>query len=376
MSLTPGPRKTPFLFLGNTREYFKIWIVNVFFTLVTLGIYSAWATVRTKRYFYGNTLLNNASFEYLTEPADLLKGRMASAGALLLYVVVTRFAPQTAPIFFAIFALAVPWLVGRGLGLALSNTRYCGLHFGFRGHYLRAFAVFVLLPAIPVAVVVAVALAGAGGGPERFPLLAWVALVAAALSYPCFVARKEKYLAEHASYGDTMFGISLQRQDLYSLHFKAFAGFVLLLLLSGLMAEMLFGTARVAGAATGHLAWETGRIAALAVMCLLGLVALNGYISTIAANLVLNHTQLAGGRLMSTTNPWNMAWIMLTNALAVVFSIGLLIPWARIRVTRYRLYNLSLLAEDNVHHFVAQAKSRTKVLDEGASKPYDATLAM
>ncbi|MDH4174015.1 MAG: YjgN family protein, partial [Betaproteobacteria bacterium] len=36
-------------FTGSAREYFRIWIVNLFFTLITLGIYSAWAKVRKKR---------------------------------------------------------------------------------------------------------------------------------------------------------------------------------------------------------------------------------------------------------------------------------------------------------------------------------------
>ena len=35
-------------FNGKGFEYFKIWIVNIFLTIVTLGIYSAWAKVRNK----------------------------------------------------------------------------------------------------------------------------------------------------------------------------------------------------------------------------------------------------------------------------------------------------------------------------------------
>jgi hypothetical protein len=46
-------------FTGSAREYFRIWIVNLFFTLVTLGVYSAWAKVRKKRYLYGNTRLES-----------------------------------------------------------------------------------------------------------------------------------------------------------------------------------------------------------------------------------------------------------------------------------------------------------------------------
>ena len=38
-------------FRGSVGEYFKIWIVNIFLTVITAGVYSAWAKVRTNRYF-------------------------------------------------------------------------------------------------------------------------------------------------------------------------------------------------------------------------------------------------------------------------------------------------------------------------------------
>ena len=43
---------------GAAGVYFRIWIVNLFFTLITFGIYSAWAKVRKKKYFYGSTRLD------------------------------------------------------------------------------------------------------------------------------------------------------------------------------------------------------------------------------------------------------------------------------------------------------------------------------
>ena len=63
----------PFAFTGSTKEYFKIWIVNALLTIVTLGIYSAWAKVRNKRYLYNNTWVNGASFEYHGKPTKILQ---------------------------------------------------------------------------------------------------------------------------------------------------------------------------------------------------------------------------------------------------------------------------------------------------------------
>lgn len=57
-------RDLPFEFRGNASEFFGIWIVNLLLSVLTLGIYSAWAKVRTKRYFYGNTFVDDSAFEY------------------------------------------------------------------------------------------------------------------------------------------------------------------------------------------------------------------------------------------------------------------------------------------------------------------------
>ena len=44
-------RPLSLVFKGTTRDYFRLWIVNLCLTLFTLGIFSAWAKVRKKRYF-------------------------------------------------------------------------------------------------------------------------------------------------------------------------------------------------------------------------------------------------------------------------------------------------------------------------------------
>ena len=65
---------TPVRFTGNTGEYFRIWIVNIALTIVTLGVYSPWAKVRKFRYFYGNTSLADGRFDYHAKPKAILIG--------------------------------------------------------------------------------------------------------------------------------------------------------------------------------------------------------------------------------------------------------------------------------------------------------------
>src|SRR5262245_52514343 len=82
------PRPLPFQFSASGGEYFRIWIVNLLLTIVTLGIYSAWAKVRRLRYFYGSTQIAGSSFEYHGRPLQILKGRLIAAALLIPYFLV------------------------------------------------------------------------------------------------------------------------------------------------------------------------------------------------------------------------------------------------------------------------------------------------
>src|SRR6187402_3726843 len=92
---SPVPRQSslpsrvllPFEFRATGGEYFRIWIVNLLLTIVTLGIYSAWAKVRRLRYFYGSTLLDGHSFEYHATPMAILKGRLLVFAAYVVFLV-------------------------------------------------------------------------------------------------------------------------------------------------------------------------------------------------------------------------------------------------------------------------------------------------
>ena len=83
------PTLEAFRFNGSGGEYFRIWIVNLLLSVITLGIYSAWAKVRRLRYFYGNTHLAGDVFEYHGKPIQILKGRLVAFGIFVIYVLVS-----------------------------------------------------------------------------------------------------------------------------------------------------------------------------------------------------------------------------------------------------------------------------------------------
>src|SRR4030088_3281076 len=89
-----GPAKRhPVEFTADSGEYFRIWIVNLALTIVTLGIYSAWAKVRKRRYFYGHTRIDGEAFEYRANPLAILKGRIIAFVLFVAFSIVSQYAP-------------------------------------------------------------------------------------------------------------------------------------------------------------------------------------------------------------------------------------------------------------------------------------------
>ena len=139
-------KTTPVIFQGKTSEYFGIWIVNLLLSLITLGIYSAWAKVRRKKYFYNNTLIENVGFDYHAKPISILKGRLIAIVFFAGYSMSASIHPFLPGIFLIIFFIALPWLVVRGSLFNARNTSHRGLRFDFIGTLGQAVKVFIGLP--------------------------------------------------------------------------------------------------------------------------------------------------------------------------------------------------------------------------------------
>jgi len=137
---------TPIVFEGKASEYFGIWIVNLLLSLITLGIYSAWAKVRRKKYFYNNTLIDDVGFDYHAKPKAILKGRIIAFILFALYIYGKSSSPILAGIVVLLFFLVLPWLAVRGSIFNSRNTSHRGLRFDFVGTVRQAARVYMKLP--------------------------------------------------------------------------------------------------------------------------------------------------------------------------------------------------------------------------------------
>src|SRR3954463_11642112 len=107
--VSPVEERYPVEFSGAAGEYFRIWIVNLALTIVTLGIYSAWAKVRKKRYFYAHTRIADEGFEYRGNPVAILKGRIVAVALLAAYSIAGQVSPVAQGVLALLFAIVFPW---------------------------------------------------------------------------------------------------------------------------------------------------------------------------------------------------------------------------------------------------------------------------
>jgi uncharacterized membrane protein YjgN (DUF898 family) len=221
--------RTPVVFTGRTSEYFGIWIVNLLLSIMTLGIYSAWAKVRRKKYFYHNTLIDGVGFDYHANPIAILKGRVIAFVLYMIFLYAPQFlSPEiglgVSGVLSILLFIAIPWIVVRGLKFNARNSSHRGLRFDFDGQYGKAALLFVGFPilfgsVIALIIFAIVKLASAMIAGLVGPLLVLAGL---AVYIPFIMQRQQQFMVNHHKFGTTNFEMKAKMKDFFMIFLKLF----------------------------------------------------------------------------------------------------------------------------------------------------------
>lgn len=322
-----------FRFTGTAREYFGIWIVNTVLKIVTLGIYSAWAKVRKRRWFYGHTLLDGLPFDYLADPKALFKGWLIGVGALAFYSAAGKIDPLLAiPAGMALF-LAIPWVIVRSRLFNCRNSSHRNIRFGFRPSYREAYTAYAWLPILSV--------------------------LSLGLLYPYTVYRQRRFQVEQSFFGNAPFRFDARPQDYYRVYLGAGLWFLLILGIIGVAATLLLqGAPALRSHRELHLLLGPMLVLLYIGMLLLSVV-FTVYLKVRLSNLTWNGTCLGSGRFAGSLRIRDMLWLYVSNLVAIALSLGLMIPWASVRLARYRCAHLAFLYDGSPDRFLAEAGDDT-----------------
>lgn len=339
-----GGRELPFAFTGSGSEYFRIWIVNTLLTLVTFGIYSAWAKVRTLQYFYRNTRVDNATFDYHGSPMAILKGRIIVFVLFGALQVAGNVSPLLPLIALLLAAAVMPFLLVRSLRFRMANSSYRGLRFAFRGEDGEGYKVFLLWPVLTV--------------------------LSLGLLTPFTHQRLKQFQHGHARFGTAPFSFDASVAAFY----RVYVGI-------SLVGVVLAGGGAVLGAILGAVINTPGAIAATTIggavlgLWLAFMLAAPLYRARLQ-NTVWNGTALAPHRFRSDVRTGRLFFIMLTNVIFIVLTLGLFLPFARVRVARYSVESMTLLAAGPLDHFIAAEIDQVDALGDAAAEWYDIDIAL
>jgi uncharacterized membrane protein YjgN (DUF898 family) len=343
----------PVRFTGSGAEYFGIWIVNLLLTIVTIGIYSAWAKVRRLQYFYRHTELAGSSFDFHGKPIKILFGRIIALLMLFAYNYSARIPSIWTLIIFCLIAFLMPALLRNSLRFRLYNTSWRGIRFHFRGSVGRAYKVFLLY--------------------------GFLTLITLYLFAPFMHQRVKAYQHDNTWFGKTQCSFHARPGQFYQIYLLLLAALVVFGIVIGFSG---IGGAFVAMAEAqkhgGHAA-PAGTLRALAILyaalILLG-VSIGPTFHALITNLIWSNTRVGEHRIECNMSPARLVWITVSNFVLVALTLGLFIPWASVRLAKFQLEAVSLVPAGDLQQFVESEPDDVNAVGEEAASAFDFDISL
>ena len=340
-------------FHGKGGEYFAIWLVNALLTALTLGIYSAWATVRRRRYFYGNTELDGDRFDYHAQPLQILKGRLLVIGGIIVFYILLAITPLLGLLALLVLLALLPWIVIRSWRYNAIMSSYRGVRFNYvcrtgRAYWALLFCPLLLIIGLYVGLII---LLGIGSGLGSINAIAFMLVLTLILAVPAFAAVNGIISAlQHDLYVNNLFfGRTPFIAELKKSAFIKFALIGLLIFLPFMLVALVcigsFFFTLYQMVLMGMLTNEAidvlvldniSSLLLMMVVLLIGALVASSYQVVAQRNYLFNQARLNGDiKLHSSMKTLPYMGLLITNTLITLFSLGLAAPVAEVRHARY-----------------------------------------
>lgn len=301
---TPAPRppiNERFAFHGDGSTLFSIYLANLIFTILTLGIYYFWGKAKLRRYVYGQSSFAGDRFDYHGTGEELLLGSLKAGllfgGVSLIFQLAagTAESPLAAlsamGLFYVLIALIIPIAIVGTQRFRLSRTSWRSIRFSFRGH-----ATDLLWPYV------------------RDMLLVLLTL---GFYSPFFQNRLRTFIVRNSYFGSREFSYNGEGWDLFFMFLK--------------MVAFFFPTLGL------YWYWYTAN----------------------KHRYYWEHTSFGEVRFRSAMRGGELASLRLGNFFLVLFTLGLAYPWAVARSARYHLECLSAFGPVDLDTVFQQATAAT-----------------
>jgi len=331
----------PFEFTGHTHEYFRIWIVSLALSVLTLGIYSAWGKVRKKQYLYHHTRVAGDGLRFDGSPWAILRGRIIALALFGGFAMGGHFLIWLQLALLLVIALLTPWIATASARFNARNTSWRNVAFDFDGSLREAYRVLLGYG------VLAIATLGIG--------------------YPWFRARRACFMVANHRFGGTRFRASFRAGDFALVYFLA----ALAVIGAGVILAGMMMAVAAAARSTGVTAMT---------LAMLGIytpyIVIYAFVRANTQNLIAEGTTLGALSFESTMGGTRLAWLYVSNIVTVIATVGLATPWAVLRLARYRARTLLLIAPVALESLTAAPSAGSTATGSEISDLFDVDVAL
>ncbi|MDM5263649.1 YjgN family protein [Sulfurovum sp. XTW-4] len=382
-------------FEGSGREYFKIWIVNVLLTIVTLGFYYPWAKVRNRRYFYANSILDGRNFEYHATGKQLFIGFLVAMSLFVVYVVIQQVSPMGNLILIGALFVAIPWIIWRSMMFNMRMTSFSNVRFGFVGKLRDSYMNFFVYPALlmigyvvlAIGVEVLMPILGVG----LTSLISFIVFLTFIVFAVSFIKKKNtEYAINLSRYGQGIFQTNIQIKEFMNIMVKTIGIALLTMFITALIiGALVYATVgletlvSIQEAANDPQMMQAQMAAIVPIIGLayLGMILASmfimAYYMTRQRTYVYENTTLDDAiSFGSTLKAKQFAWVMMTNFLAVIATLGLAMPWAKVRVARVMLENTQVHTDAGFDQYMTQRQNEASSLGEQIGDAFDVDVGL
>ena len=375
-------------FKGDGTEYFKIWIVNVLLCIVTIGIYYPWAKVRTRRYFYANTEYANRYFDYHATGKQLFLGYLIGVFILFALQIVGSVLPTIGAILPIVLFAFIPWIIMRSLKFNMRMTSFSNVRFSFNGNLKPAYIIFMLIPILGYLAMLLLFFGSIlpmskldEGLNVIFAFMIFLVGIIAAIAIGVFVIGLFTKKAAEYQIGNTKFGqgdffININTSKFVKIQLKKILIIIGCLIVLSILSGLIFAATISGGFDLGSISNDIENAEASPLFVVGFLVIYFGFIATFLfataysfsrqRQYIFENTTLDKAiSFRSTVAAKRYFYILVTNMLMVLFTAGLALPWAKVRVARYIASNSWIEASDiDINSYLTQKEQEQSAIGE------------
>jgi uncharacterized membrane protein YjgN (DUF898 family) len=248
----------------------------------------------------------------------------------------------------AIFLAAFPWLLTRSFAFRLHNSSWRGIRFRFHGAVAQTTKVLygygILVP------------------------------LSLGICYPLLYQKIRVFLYDHMAFGQTRARLGLSAGPVYSIFIRTAGVGLVVLIASIFILTIIFTIDRTAFGSAADL--RGGKF-------LLILALLYGSFFFIAypffqsrmTNLLWNNIRLGSAAFKSTQGVLKLAGILAGNAILTLATLGFYWPWASVKLARYRAETMTLVAQQRLDDFMADAADDVTAAGDEVMSAFDVDIS-